>query len=175
MPLVPTPSTRPLRLLLALPLVALLAACGQSETNDREFIAKSRSATLVRSVDRIEADLQSDDCKGALAGVTRVRSQVERLPDSYNGRLISNITQWIDYLDARIPEDCEKPEPDATPTPDETETPTPTPDETATPSATPDQTATPAPTTTPVPIPTPDTGGSGAPDTGGVPPADAGE
>jgi uncharacterized membrane-anchored protein len=173
-----TPPTRPLRLLLAVLLTALLPACGGSQTNDRQFIAKSRSATLVRSVDRIEADLQSKDCNGALASVARVRAQVARLPSSYNGRLIGNITQWIDYLDSRIPADCNKTaKPKASATPDETTTPTPTPAETETPTPTPDKTATPEPTSTPVPIPTPDAnnGGSQSPDAGGVPPADPGQ
>ena len=171
MPSVSAPPQRLLRLLPVLPLVALATACGGKETDEREFIAQSRAATLVRSVDRIEADLESGDCEQALSGVDRLRAQVGRLPDSYNGRLIANLTQWVDHLDSRVPQDCDAPEPDATATPEETVEPTPTPEETATPTPTPDETPEPDPTTTPVPIPSPD---PDPPDTGGVPPGDDG-
>lgn len=159
-------------LVLVAVLASVLAACGGEETDARKFIAKSRAETLLRSVDRVQADLDDGSCDDAASDVERLRAQVGRLPSSYDGALISNLSQWVDHLDARVQQDCTAPgaeetptpAPSETPTPEETATPTPSPTETPTPTATPSPTATPTPT---VPSPSPEPGG-----TGGVSPGD---
>ena len=162
-------------LLLLAALATVLAACGGSETDDRKFVAQSRAESLLRTVDRVESDLGEGSCEAAGRAVGRLRTQVSELPESYDGALVSNLTQWVDHLDARVQEDCtdeSEPEPSATPseTPTETpsETPTPTPTETPTETPTPTPTETPSPTPTPtVPSPAPE-----PPGTGGVSPGD---
>jgi hypothetical protein len=155
-------------------LCASLAACGGEDTPPRKFIAQSRAEALLRSVDRVGSNLDDGDCDGAARDVARLRSQVSDLPDSYDGALVSNLSQWVDHLDARVQQDCtdadaeESPTPAAseTPTPEKTETPTPTPTPTETPSPTP--TPSPSPTATPTaPSASPEPGG-----TGGVSPND---
>jgi hypothetical protein len=166
-----------LRFVLLVALLApVLAACGGSETDERKFIAQSRAETLLRSVDRVESDLGEGACEDAARGVGRLREQVSDLPESYDGALVSNLSQWIDYLDQRVVQDCTDaqeeetptPTPSATETPEETPTPeaTETPEETPTPEPSPEPTATPTPT---VPSPAPE-----PPGTGGVSPGDEG-
>jgi hypothetical protein len=155
-------------------LCATLAACGGEDTAPTKFIAKSRAETLLRSVDRVESDLSDGSCDAAAREVARLRTQVSDLPDSYDGALVSNLSQWVDHLDERVQQDCTDagaeesptPTPSETPTPDETATPTPTetPTETPTPTSTPSATPTATPT---VPSPSPEPG-----DTGGVSPDD---
>jgi cell division septation protein DedD len=149
-------------------LCATLTACGGEDTAPRKFIAQSRAESLLRSVDRIGSDLDEGKCDSAARAVARLRSQVSDLPESYDGALVSNLSQWVDHLDARVQQDCTDadaeesptPAPSETPTPEETETPTPTPSPTETPSATP--TPSPSPTATPtVPSPSPESGGTG--------------
>jgi hypothetical protein len=160
-------------LLLLIALTTALAACGTSKADERKFIAQSRAESLLRTVDRVESDLGDGSCNDAARDVSRLRSQVSDLPKSYDGKLIGNLTQWVDYLDTRVQEDCtasSTPEPSATPsqTPTETPsaTPTPTPTRTPTPTPTPTPTETPSPTATPtVASPSPEPSG-----TGGVPP-----
>jgi len=168
--------------LLALVATAALTACGGSEADDRKFIAQSRAEGLERTLQRVEEDIAGDDCSDAQRSVARLRAQVADLPESYDGRLVTNLAQWVDHLDQRVPQDCgadEEPTPE--PAEEETPTPTPTPDETPTPEATetPEATPTPAATPEPTPAPTqtpaspvepPDEGGVEAPEENGVAP-----
>ena len=160
----------------------MLAGCGGSETDDRKFLAQSRAESLERTLERVETDIADDRCNAAQRGAARLRSQVADLPESYDGALVTNLTQWVDHLDQRIPEDCGKQEEeDRFPEDEETPSPTPTPDETATPEATetPQATATPQATPTVTPAPTqppaspvepPDEGGVEGPEENGVSP-----
>lgn len=165
----------PPRPLLALLFCAAFAAvgCGGSGTADRKLIAQSRADALVAGVDRVGSDIGDGDCPSANDELDKVRALVERLPKATDGRLVGNLTKWIDHLGSRIAEDCqaaeeETPSPTPTESPTQTSTPTPTetPDKTPTPTATPDE--------TPTPEPTPDAGDGGAPDTGGAAPQDEG-
>lgn len=166
----------PLLRLAAAALAALgLAACGGSETDEREFIAPSRAEALERTLERVEGNLADSECDKAQAGVARLRSQVDDLPERSNGRLVSNLIQWVEHLDGQVPQDCQEEEPEETPTPVATPEEEETPEETVTPEAT----ETPAPTPTATPVPTqppasplepPDEGGAAAPDEDGVAP-----
>jgi len=162
------------RFLVLLAVLAPVAtACGDSGTDDRRFIAQSRAENLLRTVDRVESDLGEGECEDASTDVGRLRTQVSELPESYDGALVSNLSQWVDYLDQRVQQDCLAAEasPTATPSPteepEETPTPEPSPEptETATPEPSPEPTATPTPT---VPSPAPE-----PPGTGGVSPGDS--
>ncbi|HEX8104259.1 MAG TPA: hypothetical protein VF533_16705 [Solirubrobacteraceae bacterium] len=192
---------RPLLLATLASLAALLAAgCGSEGTPERKLIAQSKAQAMVKTIDRAESALADGRCDSAQNAVARLRRQAQELPESYDARLVANVSDWVDHLEQRVPEDCtdraeekkdddkkETPTPTPTETPEETETPTPTPTVTATPTAT----ATPVPTATATPIP--DQGGSGgqgeggeggggdegdgggsSPSTGGVSPEDGG-
>ncbi|MBA2515037.1 MAG: hypothetical protein H0V26_12050 [Solirubrobacterales bacterium] len=167
---------RPLLVLLSACAALASPACGGSDAEDRKLIVDSKAEALLRNVDRVAADLSDRDCVGATAEVNRLRTRVQDLPESTDGGLVTNLTQWVDHLEAQVPEDCqdiEDPTPSATPTEtpeEETATPSPspteTPDETPTPSATPDETTTPEST--------PDPGEAEEPDTGGASPEEEG-
>ncbi|MDP9386012.1 MAG: hypothetical protein M3P50_12430 [Actinomycetota bacterium] len=172
-------SARPSRLsrLVSAALAALaLGACGGSETDDRKFIAQSRAEALERTLDRVERDIADDDCDQAQSGVARLRSQVADLPESYDGRLVFNLTQWVEHLDQQVPRDCgeeerEEETPTPTATPEEEETPEATPTPTATATPVPTTTATPTPTQPPTsPIEPPDEGGAAGPEEEGPAP-----
>ncbi|MBA2517053.1 MAG: hypothetical protein H0V22_07025 [Solirubrobacterales bacterium] len=165
-------SPRPLLIVLAFGAALATPACGGSDADSRKLILESRSKVLLRNVDRVQAGLDNKDCTGATGEVNRLRSRVQDLPESTDGGLVTNLTQWVDHLEAQVRGDCQAPEAPtpsatATATPEE-ETPTPsptptrTPDETPTPSATPDE--------TPTPGSTPDPSATTGPDTGGVTP-----
>lgn len=169
---------RPRHLLALLP-VLLAASCGGSDTPSTKFVAQSRAADFQTTLDAVEQDLEGDRCDQAASGVARLRVQVDDWPSAYDGRLVSNVMQWIDRIEARLSTDCGDPEATPTPTPTSTETPeatpepTETPEKTPTPTETPDET--PEPTETPEPevpdaIPTPPA--EEPPDTGGALPGD---
>lgn len=156
---------------------AVLAAssCGGSDAPDRRLITQSRAEALLRSVDRVEGGLAEGDCPRAGAGVDALRTRVQDLPEATDGRLVTNLTQWVDHLEARVLESCEaaSEEPTAEPTPsatpeEPTETPSPsrTPDATPTPAPTPDEAETPDPTPEPEEQDPPDTGGTAPEDEG---------
>jgi outer membrane biosynthesis protein TonB len=144
----------------ALALAALaLAGCGRENP---ALIPQDRAERLSNTVDEIGQLVADGDCAAARDAVDRAQEAVSELPRRVDDRLETNLRQWLDHIDERIPEDCsEQPEetPTPTPSPEETETPTPTPtpEETETPTPTP----TPAPTETPAPV-EPD-GGTGVP------------
>lgn len=175
LPCVPMPRPRTL-LPLAVAVIALVpAACGGSDSSESRLIGQTRSQALLRSLDRVEGDVQGQHCVASRAEVDRLRAQVNDLPKRTDGGLVANLTQWVDHLEQRVPEDCQAAA-EPTPSPAETATPpepTGTATSTPTPSATPDKTATPTPTPTPgetaTPTPTP-AGGAQSPDAGGASP-----
>ena len=177
----PARAPRLIRPLLVLLATGVLAGCGASETDERQFIAQSRAEALERTLERVETDIADGKCNAAQRSAGRLRSQVADLPESYDGALVTNLTQWVDHLDQRIPEDCGEKEEEKEPEEEETPSPTPTPDETATPEpeATPEATPTPQATPTATPVPTqppaspvepPDEGGVEGPEEDGVSP-----
>jgi len=150
--------------------VASLAGCGQSNP---ELIPSNSAQALQQAADKIAAACSSEDRSEARAQVRVAEREIDSLPRAVDARLKQNLQDWVDRIQARIPEDC-RAEETPTPTPEATEPP---PEETATaePTATetPEETATaePTPTATEPPPeeeptePTPDAnGGVPAPD-----------
>jgi outer membrane biosynthesis protein TonB len=144
------------RLLLAALCAAVLGGCGQEE-NPR-LIPSQDADALRASVSAIGTAIDDGECETAEQGVEDARRQVVELPPAVARSLRTNLTEWLDQIDERIPEDCET-QPEETPTPEAEDTPTPEPEPTQTP--TPTQTPPPTPTETPTPTPTepPDEGG----------------
>jgi outer membrane biosynthesis protein TonB len=140
------------RLLLAALCAAALGGCGQEE-NPR-LIPSQDADALRASVSAIGTAIDDGECDTAEQGVEDARRQVGELPPRVARSLRTNLTEWLDQIEERIPEDCEE-QPDETPTPEAEDTPTPEPDDTPTPTPTPTETPTPTPTETPTPTPTP--------------------
>jgi outer membrane biosynthesis protein TonB len=150
------------RLLLAAVCAAVLGGCGQ-EDNPR-LIPSQDADALRASVSAIGTAIDDGECEAAEQGVEDARRQVVELPPRVARSLRANLTEWLDQIEERIPEDCET-QPEETPTPEAEDTPTPEPEETPTPTPEPTETPTPTPTETPTPTPTPtpppDEGGEG--------------
>ncbi len=140
------------RLLLAALCAAVLGGCGQ-EDNPR-LIPSQDADALRASVSAIGTAIDDGECETAEQGVEDTRRQVAELPPRVAKSLRANLTEWLDQIEERIPEDCEE-QPDETPTPEAEDTPTPEPEQTPTPTPTPTETPTPTPTETPTPTPTP--------------------
>jgi outer membrane biosynthesis protein TonB len=138
------------RLLLAALCAAVLGGCGQEE-NPR-LIPSQDADALRASVSAIGTAIDDGECETAEQGVEDARRQVGELPQGVARSLRTNLTEWLDQIEERIPEDCET-QPEETPTPEAEDTPTPEPEQTPTP--TPTETPTPTPTETPTPTPTP--------------------
>ena len=151
---------------LALAAALILSACGS--TNPK-LIPQDRADRLSQSVDDVASRTDANDCTGAKDALQSARNQVTSLPRAVDKLLKNNLNDWLDHLEARIPQDCKASTPTPTPSPSATETPspteTPTPTKTATPTPTPTATATPSPSATPTVTVQP-------PSTGGVPPGD---
>jgi outer membrane murein-binding lipoprotein Lpp len=150
----------------------LLAGCG---SENPALIPQGDADQLTTLVSEARDASAAGECDRARRSVGEAELQLSGLPRKTDKQLKANLKQWLDYLDARIAEECKAPEPEATPTPAPTE-----PEETATPAPT--ETATPEPTETATPEPTvtvdPGTGGEGVPEepqgSGGVPPGNEG-
>ena len=158
----------PRLLLLGLALAAalILSACGG--TNPK-LIPQDRADQLTQTVDDVASRTDSHDCSGAQDALRSARNQVTELPRAVDQKLKANLNDWLDHLEARIPQDC-KAAKTPTPTPSATETPSPT--ETATPTKTPTPTPTPTATETPTPPGRRRPSTVQPPSTGGVPPGD---
>jgi hypothetical protein len=158
----------PRLLLLGLALAAalLLPACGSSNP---KLIPQDRADQLKSAVDQVAQHTSDHDCTAAQSSLRRARNQVSELPRQVDGRLKSNLNEWLDHIASRVPEDC-KPKQTPTPSPSQTASPTETPSATVTKTPTPSPTETPSPTDTPTPPV--DTPTVQPPDTGGVNPGD---
>lgn len=161
--------------LLAAALGALaLAGCGSDNSALIPQQDADRLTTLVADAGDATA---AGECDRARRAVSEAELQLSGLPRKTDQDLKANLGDWLQYLDGRIAEDCEAPEPEETATPEPTPTPTPEPTETPTPTPT----ETPTPTATPEPTVTVDPGDGGGtvppeepPGSGGVPPGDDG-
>jgi outer membrane biosynthesis protein TonB len=150
-----------------------LALTGCGSENDA-LIPQQDADQLTALVSEAGDASAAGECDRARQAVEEAELQLSGLPRRTDKRLKANLRDWLQYLDRKIADECEEPQPDETPTPE----PTPEPTETPTPTATPEPTETPTPTPTPEPTVTvdPGTGGEGSPEepqgTGGVPPGD---
>ena len=159
---------RPLSLAAAALSALALAGCG-SQKNDA-LIPQDDADELSSLVAEAGDASDAGECDRARRAVSEAEIRLSGLPRRTSERLKDNLADWLRHLDRRIAEECEKPAPEETATPEPTETPeeTATPTPTATPEETPEPTATPEPTVTV----DPGTGGEGLPEeppgTGGV-------
>jgi outer membrane biosynthesis protein TonB len=153
-----------------------LAGCG----SDSPALIPQRDADRLTALVGEAGDAAAaGECGSARRAVREAELQLSGLPRRTDRELKANLRDWLEYLDSRIVEECEAPEPEETATPEPTAAPT----ETATPEPTPSPTETPTPTPTPEPTatvePEPEPGDGGGvvppeepPGTGGVAPED---
>ncbi len=133
----------PRRATLALALLLATFSVGACGSEDPELIPQSRASELSATVDEIVSACEDGDPAAARAAAAKANDQVSELPRSLNSRLRSNLREWVEHIEGRVDNDCEKQEEEEqTPTPTATETPT----ETPTPTATETPTETPTPT-----------------------------
>jgi hypothetical protein len=159
--------------LLAAALGALaLAGCGSSD-DEAALIPQQDADQLTALVTDAGEAAAAGECDRARRAVSEAEAELAGLPRRTDRALKRNLRDWLEYLDGRIAEECEAPEPEETVTPEPTAAPTETPTPTPTPTVTEEPTVEPEPTVTVDPG---DGGGAIPPEeppgTGGVPPED---
>jgi outer membrane biosynthesis protein TonB len=162
----PSSLTRPMpRALAALAVVAALLGAGCASDN-RRLIPEDDAEDLKATVEQIATSAAEGDCDAARRQVQDAKQQVTTLDRSVARGLRTDLTNWLDHIEQRLPRDCEEQQEE----PEETESPSPTPTatETATPTAAPTETATAVPTEVPTEAPTeaPTESGTGGADPG---------
>ncbi len=149
-----------LPLLLALVLgvcTAVLAACGSSSDDRKQFIPPRSAARLSNALSDVRSAVADGNCETAARAIARARGVLVNLPSAVDDRLVSRLRQGINNLEKVAPEECQKNQ-DTTSTETTTETTTPTETNTTPTTATTDTTTTPTATTDTTTTPTTTTG-----------------
>jgi outer membrane biosynthesis protein TonB len=161
----PSSLTRPMpRALAALAVVAALLGAGCASDN-RRLIPEDDAEDLKATVEQIATSAAEGDCDAARRQVQDAKQQVTTLDRSVARGLRTDLTNWLDHIEQRLPRDCEEQQEEE---PEETQTPNPTPAETETATPAPTETATAVPTEVPTEAPTeaPTESGTGGADPG---------
>jgi hypothetical protein len=139
-----------LPLLLALVLgvcTAVLAACGSSSDDRKQFIPQRSAARLSNALSDVRSAVADGNCDTAARAITRARGVLVNLPSAVDDRLVSRLRQGINNLERVAPDECQKNQ-GTTSTETTTETTTPTETNTTPTTATTDTTTTPTTATT---------------------------
>jgi hypothetical protein len=154
-----------LPLLLALVLgvcTAVLAACGSSSDDRKQFIPQRSADRLSSALSDARSAVADGNCETAARAITRARGILVNLPSAVNDRLVSRLRQGINNLEKIAPGECLNNK-DTTNTETTTATTTPTETNTTPTTATTDTTTTPTATTDTTTTPTTTTGTTTAP------------
>jgi hypothetical protein len=149
-----------LPLLLALVLgvcTAVLAACGSSSDDRKQFIPQRSADRLSSALSDVRSAVADGNCETAARAITRARGVLVNLPSAVDDRLVSRLRRGIDNLEEIAPDECRGNQ-DTTSTETTTETTTPTETNTTPTTATTDTTTTPTATTDTTTTPTTTTG-----------------
>jgi hypothetical protein len=130
---------------------AVLAACGSSSSDRKQFIPDRSASRLSNALSDVQSAVDDGDCEEAARAIVRARSILVNLPSAVSDRLVARLRDGIDNLEKIAPDECrgnQKTSTETTPTTDTT-----TPETTATTPTTPttattDTTTTPTTTTT---------------------------
>jgi cell division protein FtsN len=147
---------------------AVLAACGSSSDDRKEFIPQRSADRLSSALSDVRSAVDDGDCEAAASAIARARGVLVNLPSAVNDDLVTRLRQGLDNLEEVAPQECEQQdtqtqtqETTTTTAPEET-----TPEETTATETTPTDTTTtettPPDTTTTAP---PDTTTTAPPDT----------
>jgi hypothetical protein len=139
-----------LPLLLALVLgvcTAVLAACGSSSDDRKEFIPQRSADRLSSALSDVRSAVSDGNCDTAARAITRARGVLVNLPSAVDDRLVARLRRGIDNLEKIAPDECQKNQ-DTTSTETTTETTTPTETNTTPTTATTDTSTTPTTATT---------------------------
>jgi hypothetical protein len=135
---------------------ALLAACGSSSSDRKQFIPQRSADRLSNALSDVRSAVDDGDCEQAARAIARARGILVNLPSAVSDRLVARLRQGIDNLQQIAPDECAK---NQTTTTDTNTTPTTaTTDTTTTPTtATTDTTTTPTTSTSTTTTTTPTT------------------
>ena len=126
----------------------LLAACGSSASDRKQFIPQRSADRLSSALSDVRSAVDDGDCEQAKRALARARGVLVNMSPAVSDRLRTRLRQGVDNLEKIVPDECRK---NQTTTP-ETTTSTPTTattDTTSTPTtATTDTTTTPTTATT---------------------------
>jgi len=140
------------RLLLLLPAVVALSACGGGE-DETELLARSESRDLTGRLERIERAVARGDCTVAREAVARLGQEVANLDERRDAALRERLREGVDNLAQAVDRDCTQTETTETVTTETTPTET-VPTETTPPPTQPVPTETTPPPTQTQPPPT---------------------
>jgi hypothetical protein len=145
---------------------AVLAACGSSSDDRKEFIPQRSADRLSSALSDVRSAVDDGDCEAAASAIARARGVLVNLPSAVDNRLVARLRQGIENLQEIAPDECQGNQ-DTTPSETTTETTTPettaTTDTTTTPTTDTTTTPTTDTTTTPTTTTPPTTGTTTAP------------
>jgi cell division protein FtsN len=124
---------------------ALLAACGSSSSDRKQFIPQRSADRLSNALSDVRSAVADGDCEQAQRAIARARGVLVNMSPAVSDRLRSRLRQGVDNLQKIAPDECRKNQTTSTATTTETTTPETT---TSTPkTATTDTTTTPTTST----------------------------
>jgi uncharacterized lipoprotein len=125
----------------------LLAACGSSSSDRKQFISQRSADRLSNALSDVRSAVDDGDCEKAARAIVRARGVLVNMSPAVSDRLRTRLRQGVDNLDKIAPDECRKNQKTTTST--ETTTETTTPEATTPTTATTDTTTTPTtPTST---------------------------
>jgi hypothetical protein len=122
----------------------LLAACGSSSSDRKQFIPQRSADRLSNALADVRSAVADGDCEQAGRAIARARGVLVNMSPAVSDRLRSRLRQGVDNLQKIAPDECRKNQTTSTETTTETTTP-----ETTTSTPTTATTATTDTTTTP--------------------------
>jgi hypothetical protein len=125
---------------------ALLAACGSSSSDRKQFIPQRSADRLSNALSDVRSAVADGDCDQAARAIARARGVLVNMSPAVSDRLRTRLRQGVENLQKIAPDECRKNQTSST----ETTTETTTPETTSTPetTATTDTTTTPTTPTT---------------------------
>jgi hypothetical protein len=146
---------------------AVLAACGSSSGDRKEFIPQRSADRLSSALSDVRSAVDDGNCEDAARAIARARGVLVNLPSAVDDRLVARLRQGIENLQSIAPDECEQNQQDTTSTETTTETTTPETTATTDTNTTPETDTTTTPTTdtttTPTTTTAPTTGTTTAP------------
>ena len=149
---------------------AVLAACGSSSSDRKQFISQRSADRLSNALSDVRSAVDDGDCEGAGKAIAKARGALANMSPAVSAALKARLREGIDNLERIAPDECRQ---NQTTEQETTQTTTPETSTTTTPTtATTDTTTTPTTDTTTPPTTTTGTTTTAPPDTTTTAPAD---
>src|SRR3954452_12070698 len=84
----------------------LLAACGSSSSDRKQFIPQRSADRISSALSDVRAAVDDGDCEEAASATARARGVLVNLPSAVSDRLVARLRQGIDNLQEIAPDEC---------------------------------------------------------------------